>query len=191
VAELDRHYGEAREEARRRLGMSYRAADYHDTLTGLFGVAWDFPPTEPSHSLLARAPELYRREVRRCSRAYGRAVELAERESLEVFSRLAGRLRGRLTRGGGRSLCDAEVAELATFLDRFAWLSVRSSDQLEELVARAKGLLRGVGPEELREQAEVRGRVADGLGQVIDGLSDLLADRPRPPKRWAVPDEDA
>jgi hypothetical protein len=191
VAELDRHYGEAREEARRRLGMSYRAADYHDTLAGLFGVAWDFPPTGPPHSLLARAPALYRRELRKCMRAHGRAVEMAERESLEVFSRLAGRLHGRLARGGGRSLRDAEVGELAAFLDRFAWLSVRSSDQLEELVARAKGLLRGVGPAELREQAEVRGRVAEGLGQVVDELTDLLAERPRPSRRWAVPDEDA
>jgi hypothetical protein len=43
VMQLDEHYGELRAAARQRLGRLFNAADYPESLRGLFVAAWDWP----------------------------------------------------------------------------------------------------------------------------------------------------
>src|SRR3954454_20118338 len=43
VTNLDRHYGELKEDAGERLASLFNPADYPETLVGLFGVEWSFP----------------------------------------------------------------------------------------------------------------------------------------------------
>src|SRR3954471_1829834 len=47
VTELDRRYAELKAAAADRLGSLFNAADYPETLVGLFDVAYDFPSVEP------------------------------------------------------------------------------------------------------------------------------------------------
>ena len=88
VANLDRHFGELKQAAARRLGSLFNPADYPETLVGLFGVAWDYPNVEPPDYLVGLSPELYRQEQERVRARFEEAVQLAEQAFLDEFARL-------------------------------------------------------------------------------------------------------
>src|SRR3954453_11539428 len=73
-ANLDRPYGELKRAAAQRLGSLFNAADYPETLVGLFGVAWDFPNVEPPDYLVQLSPGLYEQERARVAARFEEAV---------------------------------------------------------------------------------------------------------------------
>jgi hypothetical protein len=97
VANLDRHYGELKQAARERLGSLFNAADYPETLVGLFGVEWSFPSVEPPDYLLQLSPGLYEAERARVSARFEEAVQLAEQAFLDEFARLVAHLTDRIS----------------------------------------------------------------------------------------------
>src|SRR3954449_8494382 len=103
VANLDRHYGELKQAARERLGSLFNAADYPETLVGLFGVEWNFPSVEPPDYLVQLSPGLYEAERARVAARFDEAVRMAEQAFLEEFARLVSHLCDRIggTGGGG------------------------------------------------------------------------------------------
>jgi hypothetical protein len=183
AAELDHRYGELRDAAARRLGSLYNPADYPQSLAGLFGVAWDFPALGPPDYLVALSPELYERERQRVIARFEEAVGLAERAFTEEFARLVEHLAERLTGqdddGTPKVFRDSAVGNLEEFFARFRALSVRSDAQLEALVAEAQRVVRGVGPQELRDRDGLRRSVAAQLGRVQVELDRMLVERPR------------
>ena len=78
VVALERHYGELRAAAARRLGTLFDERDYPPTLTGLFQIDWDFPSVDPPNYLLELNSELYEQESRRVAARFDEAVQLTE-----------------------------------------------------------------------------------------------------------------
>ena len=68
---------------------------------------------------------------------------------------------------------------LTEFFQRFRELNVRSSEQLDQLVGQAQRVIRGVEPQSLRDNADLRQHVATEMSQVQSVLDGLLVDRPR------------
>lgn len=179
---LDRHYGDLVDTARRRLGSLFNAADYPATLVGLFEVTWDYPSIEPPAYLQRLSPELYQRECQRVQSRFDEAVQLAEEAFLTELARLVSHLAERLSGsedGTPKIFRDSAVENLAEFFERFRRLSVRSSDELDELVDQLQSMLRGVRPQQLRGQQQLRSHVAQRLENVQSELDELLVDRPR------------
>ena len=181
VANLDRHYGELKRAAAERLGSLYNPSDYPETLVGLFGVAWEFPSVEPPDYLVQLSPGLYEAERARVAARFEEAVQLAERAFLEEFARLVAHLSERVADDGGEAKVfrDSAVDNLAEFFGRFKALNVRSSDQLDELVAQAQRAVRGVCAQDLRDSGALRRSVAADLSRVQSALDGMLVDRPR------------
>jgi hypothetical protein len=182
VAELDRHYSDLKSAARRRLGALYNSGDYPLSLIGLFDVAWDFPSVEPPPYLQQLAPELYAQECERIRARFEEAVQLAEQAFLEELSRLVVHLNERLSGqddGKPKIFRDSAVTNLDEFFQRFRRLNIRSNVQLEELVNRAQDVVRGVRPQQLRDDQAVRQEVASQLSAVQSALDGLLVERPR------------
>jgi hypothetical protein len=181
VVELDRHYAELRHAAAARLGSLYNAADYPETLQGLFDVQCDFPSVEPPDYLLQLNPGLYEQERARVAARFEEAVRLAEQAFLEEFARLVAHLCERVTDEGGETKVfrDSAVGNLAEFFERFRSLNVRSSEQLDALVERAQRAVRGVAPQDLRDSAGLRREVGAQLARVQTSLDALLVERPR------------
>jgi hypothetical protein len=183
VRNLDEHYAELKRAAAERLGSLYNAADYPETLVGLFGVAFDFPSVEPPDYLVQLSPALYAQEQERVRGRFEEAVRLAEAAFLDEFARLvehlAERVSGTSDDGSPKVFRDSAVGNLCEFFARFRELNVRSNAQLDELVERAQRAVRGVAAQDLRDSAPIRQRVADSLGQVRTSLDALLVDRPR------------
>ena len=78
VRKLDEHYAEMRRTAQQRLGTLYNRADYPDSLSGMFDVAWEFPAVEPPDYLRQLNPALYEEECRRVQERFDEAVQMAE-----------------------------------------------------------------------------------------------------------------
>jgi hypothetical protein len=71
------------------------------------------------------------------------------------------------------------VGNLTDFFERFRELNVRSNEQLDQLVADAQRVIRGVEPQALRDNEGLRQHVATEMSRVQSALDGLLVDRPR------------
>lgn len=182
VRQLDLHYAELKSAARQRLGTLYNAADYPESLRGMFQVSWDFPSVEPPDYLRQLNPEIYRQECERVAARFDEAVRLAEEaftgELQQLVAHLTERLTGQ-TDGKPKVFRDSAINNLTEFFERFRELNVRSNEDLDGLVEQCQGIVRGVEPQSLRDNQPLRQQVATELGQVQNVLDELLVDRPR------------
>ena len=182
VENLDRHYSDMKATARQRLGSLFNAGDYPESLVGAFSVDADFPSVEPPPYLQQLNPALYEEECRRVQSRFDEAVRLAEEaftaELAKIISHLTERLSGQED-GKPKVFRDSMVENLTEFFGRFRELNVRSSEQLDQLVGQAQRAIRGVEPQDLRDNAGLRQHVAMEMSRVQSVLDGLLVDRPR------------
>ena len=182
VETLSDQYQELKSAARRRLGRLFNSADYPTTLVGLFEASYDFPSIEPPDYLRQLSPQLYAQEAQRVAARFEEAIQLAEQAFTEELSKLVSHLTERLAGsedGKPKVFRDSAVENLQEFFQRFRHLNVRSSQQLDELVAQAQGIVRGVQPQVLRDNTGLRQEIATQLSGVQSVLDGLLVDRPR------------
>ena len=182
VARLDAHFAELMAAAQRRLGRLYNPRDYPESLVGLFGMEWDFPSVEPPSYLQQLNPELYEQERQRMAARFDEAVRLAEQAFAEELSRIVAHLTERLSGaedGRPKVFRDSVVNNLSEFFERFRSLNVRSNEDLDNLVAQAQQVVRGVAPQNLRDDTSLRQRVAGQLASVQASLDGWMVDRPR------------
>ena len=175
-------YDEIKEDARSRLGRLFDPGDYPHEVRGLFGVDWDFPSVEPPSHLLRIAPEVYEQERRRVAARFDEAVRLAEQAFAAEFTRLLSHLTERLgecDNGRRKVFRDSAVANLSEFFQRFSQLNVRSNPDLDRLVAQAQELVRGVTPQELRDNDGLRRLVATEMAGVQATVERMIVDAPR------------
>lgn len=181
VAKLDEHYAELRAAARQRLGSLYNADDYPPSLRGLFELTWDFPSVEPPDYLMQLSPAIYEQERARIASRFEEAVHLAEQAFLSEFGKLVAHLTERLsgTDGDKKVFRDSAVSNLTEFFQRFKELNVGGNDELDRLVEQAQRVIRGVEPQELRDNGTLRQQVATQLAGVQSVIDGLMVDRPR------------
>jgi hypothetical protein len=179
---LDAEYSALKRAARERLGTLYNSADYPESLRGLFDVTWDFPSVEPPPYLQRLSPELYERECHRVSAQFDQAVGLAEEAFLDELSHLVSHLTDRLSGsddGKPKIFRDSAVENLTGFFERFRRLNIRSNQELDEVVSQAQRVVRGVEPQQLRDNQSLRQRIVGQLSGVQSVVDGLLVDRPR------------
>jgi hypothetical protein len=182
VAELDQYYWELKSTARDRLGRLYNESDYPATLSGLFDMTWDWPSVEPPPYLRQLSPSLYREECQRVQARFDEAVRLAEEAFVEELSKLVSHLTERLSGtedGRPKVFRDSAVENLTSFFQRFRELNIGSSEQLDDLVDQAQSIVRGVQPQQLRDDGTLRRQITTQLSAVESVLDGLLVDRPR------------
>ena len=182
VQQLDQQYAELRSSAQARLGSLYDPSDYPQSLVGLFDVDWHFPSFEPPDYLRQLSPQLYEQECQRVQARFDEAVQLAEQAFLEELAKLVEHLSERLNGqvdGRPKVFRDSAVENLSEFFERFRHLNIGSNEQLDQLVEQASRVVRGVEPQQLRDNGQLRQQVATQLSGVQSALDGLLVDRPR------------
>ena len=182
VANLDRHYSDLKATARQRLGSLHNPADYPESLRSMFSVDFDFPSVQPPDYLQQLNPALYEEECRRVQSRFDEAVRLAEEAFIAELAKLLSHLTERLSGqedGKPRVFRDSAVENLTQFFGRFRVLNVRSNEQLDNLVADAQRVIRGVDAQDLRDNAGLRQHVATEMSRVESVLDGLLVDKPR------------
>ena len=149
---------------------------------GLFAVEIDFPSVEAPAYLQQLNPQLYEEECRRVQSRFDEAVRLAEEAFTAELAKLVSHLTERLSgtdNGKPKTFRDSAVENLTEFFQRFRELNVRSSEQLDQLVGQAQRVIRGVQPQDLRDNAGLRQHVATEMSRVQSVLDGLLVDKPR------------
>ncbi len=182
VEALDRRYPELKATARQKLVNLYDPGDYPSTLTGLFGISYDFPSVEPPDYLRQLNPQLYEEECQRVQSRFDEAVRLAEEAFVAELAKLVSHLTERLSGtedNKPKIFRDSAVENLTEFFQRFRQLNVRSSEQLDNLVTDAQRVIRGVDPQDLRGNDGLRQHVATEMSRVSSVLDGMLVDRPR------------
>jgi hypothetical protein len=125
---------------------------------------------------------LYEEECRRVQNRFDEAVRLAEEAFTAELAKLVSHLTERLSGqddGKPKIFRDSILENLTEFFSRFRQLNIRSSEQLDQLVADAQRVVRGVEPQALRDDQNLRQHVASELSRVQSVLDGLLVDRPR------------
>ena len=182
VANLDRHYHELKTAARQKLGHLYNPGDYPETLAGMFSIDFDFPSVTPPDYLRQLNPQLYQQECERVQQRFNEAVRLAEEAFTAELAKLVSHLTERLSGqddGKPKIFRDSAVENLSEFFRRFWELNVSSSEQLEQLVAQAQRITRGLDAQDLRDSAALRQHVATEMSRIGSELDGLMVDRPR------------
>ena len=182
VEQLDECFGELKEAARDRLGSLFSESDYPVSLQGLFGVEYDFPSVEPPDYLRQLNPELYRQECERVAARFDEAVQLAEQAFTDELAKLVSHLCERLSGNEDNKpkvFRDSAVENLGEFFERFRSLNIGSNEQLDDLVGQVQAIVRGVKPQQLRDQQALSQHDAMELSAVASVLDGLLVDRPR------------
>ena len=167
---------------RQRLGSLYNSGDYPESLRGAFAIEFDFPSIQPPDYLQQLNPQLYEEECRRVQSRFDEAVRLAEETFVAELAKLVSHLTERLSGsedGQRKVFRDSMVENLTEFFGRFRALNVRSNAQLDQLVADAQRVIRGVEPQALRDNDGLRQHVATEMSRVQLVLDGLLVDRPR------------
>ena len=126
--------------------------------------------------------ELYRQKSQRVAARFDEAEQLAEVAFIEEMSRLVSHLTERISGsddGQPEVFRDSAVENLTEFFSRFRELNVHSSEQLDQLVEQSQRILRGVEPQALRDNTNVRQNVAVQLSAVQSVIDGLMVDRPR------------
>ncbi len=179
---LEGAYGEIKDDARRRLGRLFNPDDYPPEIRQMFTVEWDFPSVEPPSYLMRIAPEVYEQERARVAARFDEAVRLAEQAFAAEFAKLLSHLTERLgeTENGERRIFrDSAVANLGDFFERFRRLNVRSNPELDALVEQAQQLVRGVGPQDLRDDGALRRHVGEEMARMQTRVESLIVNAPR------------
>jgi hypothetical protein len=182
VKTLNRQYSSLKAAAAERLGSLFNEGDYPSSLDGLFAIEWDFPSVEPPDYLRELKPELYEQECQRVTARFEEAVQLAEETFTVELSKLISHLTERLTGqtdAKPKVFRDSAITNLTEFFERFQHLNVRSNEQLDELVERAKQIVGGREPQQLRDDEGLRNSISRQLSSVQSTLDGLLVDRPR------------
>ena len=160
--ELAALYDSIKSEAQRRLGTLFDASDYSSTLDGLSDMEWSVVPIEPRPYLVTLSPEVYRQEQARGRERFESAIELAEQAFATELQWLTAHLAERLTGlhdGQPKVFRDSAVENLREFFERFRWLNIWSSPELDALVQQAQQTITGIEPQTLRDSNRLGDRL--------------------------------
>lgn len=169
-------------EARISLGKLFRASDYPSTIADQFSLSWDYIEVRPPNYLKDASPAIYEEAVKRVEARFNQAVEMAEQAFIDEFGTMVHRLSDRMgpsEDGKQKVFRDSVVTNLVDFFSRFKDMNVGSSEALDELVAQAEGLVKGISPESLRTNPELRAQIKSQMDTVFGSLQSMMSDRPR------------
>lgn len=71
------------------------------------------------------------------------------------------------------------MSNLSDFFDRFRRLNVSSNPELDALVEQAQQLVRGVGPQNLRDDGGLRRHVGEEMARMQTQVEALIVNAPR------------
>lgn len=184
VAQLITAYEGLVREAQGRLDKLFNSADYltRADLANSFGLKWQYVTFDTPASLATISRHLYEEEKKKAEAAWKEASEAIRQLLRESMAELVDDMVDKLTPkpdGKQKVFRDSSIGYYQDFLATFDPKNITDDAQLKALVDKAKGLLRGVKPDRLRESENTREVVRAGFTQIKKLLDPMLIDRPK------------
>lgn len=170
------------QEAAARLRTLYNPLDYPplDELRSAFTLSWQYVSYGVPEQLRAVSERMFREERDKAAERMAEAYTEVRQVLREAMVELVARLRDRLTDqadGTPQRLRESTVEKLREFLDTFDFRNVTNDQELKDQVERARGLLGGTSTDAIRNTAELRTRVREGMTAIAAQLEVMASDR--------------
>jgi hypothetical protein len=166
-------------DASKRLRGLYNPADYpsSDEVERQFGFSWQYVSFGVPDQLRGISQEVWQQEREKAAQRMAEAsseIQIVLRESM---TKLVQHMAERLKDGDdGKPLRfkESTVANLIEFLENFEFRNVTDDQELQNLVKQARGLLQGVGVDDLRSTGDLRTKVQQGMANLASELDTLM-----------------
>lgn len=125
--------------------------------------------------------EIFERERVKAEREWSAALDECRQVLRAAFADLVEHLADRLTPGENgkpKIFRDSLVKNMDEFLSTFQARNIADDAALAELVERARGVMRGVSAQDLRDQDALRAAVAMSMKDIKSAIDPLVTDRP-------------
>lgn len=170
------------QEATGRLRTLYNPLDYPpvEEVRAEFTCSWQYISYGVPHQLREVSERMFQEEREKAAERMSEAYTEVQQVLREAMAELVAHLRDRLTDqpdGTPQRLRESTVQKLREFLDAFDFRNVTDDQQLKEQVERAKALLTGTTTDAIRNTAELRGRVREGMAEIARHLATMVSDR--------------
>lgn len=167
------------EEARAALNDQFSARDYPqaEDLRGMFAIGWNWLAFSVPENLPA---ELRAKETEKLEKQFEDASQQIT-EALRVsFQELIAHATEKLTSEPGEKkkvFRDSLIGNIQEFIDTFNSRNLMNDVELADLVGKAKGILVGANPENLRKFESVRATTAAAFGEIKAKLDTMITEK--------------
>jgi hypothetical protein len=189
VAKLEQEYPDLKQKARERLGTNYNERDYpsFEKLRGAFRIDSRYITFGTPSELEGISREIYERELAK-GKAQAQEQKVMYQEAMrEEFLALVSHMQERLTgvetdgkrMGKPKIFKESMVGNLENFFDVFDAKNELAQDSgLQEVVAQARALTKGLDPKKLRSDQDIRKAISEGFDKVKDQMDTMLKEKP-------------
>lgn len=175
-------------DAAKRLDELFSEDDYpsKNELRGAFGLDWQYVEFgAPGKGLSA---EVFKREREKIAQQWQRAgeemVKILRIETAELVSHLVEKLGGN-DDGKPKIFRNTTVTNLQEFLDVFDARNIADDKELKKLVDKMKKLVKGVDPDLLRTDNDIRSDAQKKFTVIKDQLDKMMSEKPKRAIRFA------
>lgn len=183
ISEFGKTYDERVNEALKRLNGLANVNDYLDAddAASRFGLRWSYLTFATPDSLKNLKAGLFEREKAKIEKMVAEATDEIKLVLREQMRALVQRMVTQLTPaadGKRKKIYDSLTGNVEDFLDTFSARNLADDSELQELVAKARDVMRGIDPEILRNEDDTREIVKDGFEQINAQLDQMIVDKP-------------
>jgi hypothetical protein len=153
--------------------------EYPLDIRSKFALLWRFIILDvPNGNTAILAPEVYEREKVKFVQTMEQARELAVQSLREEFAGMVERITERFSNGkngDSKIFKNGTVNNFYEYFETFKERNIFKDEQLAELVERAKSILGGQSPEEIRSNDRLKERIKDGMQPLEQAMAEILA----------------
>jgi hypothetical protein len=180
VAEFIDKLDEAKQEAQRNLGPWFDASQYNIRFDKEFAFDWSMLSIQTPGELSKLSPELYEREVKKfedlMEETREQCVLALRMEMSELVNHITERLEYNAD-GTPKIFRDSLLTNIQYWIELFKSRNVFYDAELQELVDKAKTILGGISPDDLRSYENMRKDIQQKFKDVKADI-DLMVKRP-------------
>jgi hypothetical protein len=169
--------------AREKLRALYNPAEYPDVreVARMFSFTWRYVTFETPGKLKGVSRALFQREAEKMERDLQGAAESVRQALRVAMGDVVAEMVSKMTdqpNGKRQIFRDSSIARVQDFLETFAARNLTDDAALATLVEKAGKLVKGVTPDELRDDATLREEIRDGFTAIKSAIAPMLTSRP-------------
>lgn len=169
--------------ARAQLRGLFNPDDYPEvsSMGAAFSFSWRYVSFRVPETLAAIDRSIFAREREKASRQWSEAAGIIQNLLRANMAELVSHMTDRLTPasdGKPKVFRNTAVSNLTEFLKTFEARNVTDDRELTAIVDRARQLLDGVEPENLRRSDDIRETVRSGFAEINRSLDSMITNRP-------------
>ncbi len=170
------------EQAAARLRTLYNPNDYPpvDIVRSHFAFSWRYVSFGVPGQLKEISARIFEDEREKAARMMAEASSEIQQVLRAALAEMVEHLRDRLADqadGKPQRIRESTIQKLRHFLDTFDFRNVTDDRELRAQVEKARQLLSGVSTDAIRNTAELRARIKDGMAEIAGRLDTMVADR--------------